>query len=61
MTTLEHLQIEALMRGLTVEELMEQYRGTETDIGAQVAEADVDWLREFAFVLTFCQQREIRH
>lgn len=61
MTTLEHLQIEALMRGLTVDELMDRYRGTDSELGEQIADCDVEWVREFAFLASYFQQREIRH
>jgi hypothetical protein len=62
MTTNEYLQIEATMRGITVEELMNEYRGTETDLGKAVQAADVEWVRDFAeFCMRMQAQMEILH
>lgn len=48
MTTLEQLQLEAVMRGLTLEALMAQYRGTDTELGAAIMEVDVASIQDFA-------------
>jgi hypothetical protein len=62
MTTNEYLQIEATMRGITVEELMNEYRGTDTDLGKAVQAADVEWVRDFAeFCMRMQAQMEIQH
>jgi hypothetical protein len=62
MTTNEYLQIEATMRGITVEELMNEYRGTDTDLGKAVQASDVEWVRDFAeFCMRMQAQTEIQH
>lgn len=62
MTTNEYLLIEALTRGITVDELMDSYRGTDTELGLMVQERDVEWVRDFAEILMRLQNlTEIRH
>lgn len=48
MSTWELLQLEALSRGQTVEALMDEHRGTDTEIGRAVFEMDVEWLQDVA-------------
>lgn len=51
MTTLEYVQMEAALRNCSVDDLMAQYRGTETKLGAAIEELDVEWLQDFAVVM----------
>jgi hypothetical protein len=62
MTTNEYLRIEALVRGITVDELMDTYRGTDTEVGRAVQEHDLEWVRDFAeFCMRMQAQTEIQH
>jgi hypothetical protein len=48
MTTRDYLQLEAITRGQTLDALMEEYRGTETEIGQAIFDVDVEDLHGLA-------------